>query len=103
MTKKEKIEAFIDKYNGYLITSLVCNEDISKTYVSKYIKDKSGKTFGEHLTAIRLSRAKSLLISGNDTIENISYSVGYPNVEHFIRTFKKHFNMTPMQYRKDKN
>ena len=39
MTKKEKIEAFIDKYNGYLITSLVCNEDVSKTYVSKYIKE----------------------------------------------------------------
>ena len=39
MTKKEKIEAFIDKYNGYLITSLVCNEDISKTYVAKYIKE----------------------------------------------------------------
>ena len=91
---------------NYKNTSL---EDVSEAfhlsppYVSKYIKDKSGKTFGEHLTAIRLSRAKSLLISGNDTIENISYSVGYPNVEHFIRTFKKHFNMTPMQYRKDKN
>ena len=33
MTKKEKIENFIEKYNGYLITSLVCSEDISKTYV----------------------------------------------------------------------
>ncbi|MDO5406826.1 MAG: abortive phage infection protein [Eubacteriales bacterium] len=39
MTKKEKIESFIEKYNGYLITSLVCNEDISKTYVAKYIKE----------------------------------------------------------------
>lgn len=39
MTKKEKIENFIEKYNGYLITSLVCNEDISKTYVAKYIKE----------------------------------------------------------------
>lgn len=39
MTKKEKIEKFIEKYNGYLITSLVCNEDISKTYVAKYIKE----------------------------------------------------------------
>ena len=26
MTKKEKIENFIEKYNGYLITSLVCSE-----------------------------------------------------------------------------
>ena len=37
MTKKEKIENFIEKYNGYLITSLVCSEDISKTYVAKYL------------------------------------------------------------------
>lgn len=39
MTKKEKIENFIEQYNGYLITSLVCSEDISKTYVAKYIKE----------------------------------------------------------------
>lgn len=39
MSKKEKIEKFIEKYNGYLITSLVCSEDISKTYVAKYIKE----------------------------------------------------------------
>lgn len=39
MTKKEKIEKFIEKYNGYLVTSLVCNEDISKTYVAKFIKE----------------------------------------------------------------
>ena len=39
MTKKEKIENFIEKYNGYLITSLVCSEDISKTYNEKYIKE----------------------------------------------------------------
>lgn len=39
MTKKEKIEEFIEKYNGYLISSLVCNEDISKTYVAKFVKE----------------------------------------------------------------
>ena len=36
---KELTENFIEKYNGYLITSLVCSEDISKTYVAKYIKE----------------------------------------------------------------
>ncbi len=39
MTKKEKIANFIEKYNGYLITSLVCEEDISKTYVANFIKE----------------------------------------------------------------
>ena len=33
------------------------------------------------------------------TVENIAASVGYPNVEHFNRTFKKLFDMTPIQYR----
>ena len=45
MTKKEKIENFIEKYNGYLITSLVCSEDISKTYIAKYIKEHGMEGF----------------------------------------------------------
>ncbi len=76
---------------------------LSKTYISKYIKDKSGKTFGEHVTNIRLKRAKTLLKNGNMTVENIADSVGYPNVEHFIRTFKQRFGVTPTQYRNEMN
>lgn len=40
MTKKEIIEKYIEKYNGYLVTSLVCSGGISKTYVSDYIKER---------------------------------------------------------------
>ena len=40
-----------------------------------------------------------LLKNGNMTIENIAFSVGYQSVEHFTRTFKKRFSMTPMEYR----
>ena len=72
---------------------------LSAPYISKYIKDKSGKTFGEHVTQIKMKKAKTLLKNGNMTVENISYAIGYPNAEHFIRTFKKTFDMTPIQYR----
>lgn len=72
---------------------------LSSPYLSKYIKDKSGKTFGEHVASIRMKRAKTLLKNGNMTVENIAEAVGYPNVEHFIRLFKKTFQMTPIQYR----
>ena len=74
---------------------------LSEPYVSKYIKDKSGKTFGEHVAHIRMKRAKTLLKNGNMTVENIAYAVGYQNVEHFNRTFKKSFDMTPIQYRNE--
>lgn len=68
---------------------------LSEPYISKYIKDKSGKTFGEHVAHIRMKRAKTLLKNGNMTVENIADVVGYPSVEHFNRTFKKCFDMTP--------
>ncbi len=72
---------------------------LSEPYVSKYIKDKSGRTFGEHVTAERMKKAKSLLKSGAATVESIAYESGYANVEHFNRTFKRLFAMTPLAYR----
>ena len=72
---------------------------LSEPYLSKYIKEKSGKTFGENLQNIRMKRAKSLLKNSSMTVENIAYAVGYQNVEHFNRTFKKKFGMTPVQFR----
>ena len=72
---------------------------LSEPYISKYIKEKSGKTFGEHVATVRLKKAKNLLKNGNMTVEDIAGNVGYQNVEHFIRTFKRSFDMTPLQYR----
>ena len=86
-------------YQSVTLENLATQFHLSEPYISKYIKDKSGKTFGEHVAHIRMKRAKTLLKNGNMTVENISYAVGYQNVEHFNRTFKRTFQMTPLQYR----
>ena len=72
---------------------------LSKPYVSKFIKEKSGLTFGENVQKIRLKKAGTLLKNGNMKIEKVAESVGYPSVEHFNRQFKKKYGMTPAQYR----
>ena len=76
--------------------------NISKPYASKYIKEKSGKTFGEQVTNIRMKKAKTLLRNGSMTVESIAEDVGYPSAENFSRSFKKLFGMTPVQYRNEK-
>ncbi|MFI3208772.1 MAG: 2-isopropylmalate synthase [Eubacteriales bacterium] len=76
---------------------------LSKPYLSKYIKEKSGLTYGEIVKNVRLKKAKALLKSGNMTVESISTAVGYQNVEHFNRIFKKTYNMTPIQFRNHKH
>jgi 2-isopropylmalate synthase len=88
-----------NNYQEVTLESMAAQFNLSEPYISKYIKDKSGKTFGEHVAHIRMKRAKTLLKNGNMTVENVSYAVGYQNVEHFNRTFKKTFDMTPLQYR----
>lgn len=72
---------------------------LSVPYLSKFIHEKSGKTFGEQVTNIRMKKARTLLKNGNMTVENIAAAVGYPSVEHFSRTFKKLYDMSPVEYR----
>lgn len=75
---------------------------LSKPYLSKYIKEQSGLTFGENVKKIRMKKAKTLLKNGNMKVESIAEAVGYQNVEHFNRLFKKQYGVTPVQYRNSK-
>ena len=89
-------------YIDITLDDLAENFFLSKPYLSKYIKEKSGMTFGDLVKKIRMKKAKALLKSSNMTVENIAMSVGYQNVEHFNRLFKKAYDMTPIQFRNQK-
>lgn len=86
-------------YKNITLEDLAEHFHLSEPYVSKYMKEKSGKTFGEIVQNIRMKKARTLLKNGNMAVENIALSVGYQSVEHFNRTFKKKYNMTPVEYR----
>lgn len=86
-------------YQTVTLEDMATHFHLSEPYVSKYIKEKSGKTFGELVQNIRMKKARALLKNSSMTVENIAYTVGYQNVEHFIRLFKKRYELTPIQYR----
>lgn len=72
---------------------------LSKPYLSKYIKQKSGMTFQEVLQKARMKKARTLLKETGQSVENIAAAVGYESVEHFNRLFKKAYEQTPVQFR----
>ena len=76
---------------------------LSKPYLSKYIKERSGLTFGENVKKIRLNKASALLKNGNMKVERVAEAAGYQNVEHFNRLFKKRYGVTPVQYRSEQH
>ena len=73
---------------------------LSKPYLSKYIKEKSGMTFQDAVKKARMKKARTMLKETNQTVESIAAYVGYENVEHFNRLFKKAYEMTPVQFRR---
>ena len=97
-----EILTFIQRnYKSVTLDDLADQFHLSRPYISKYIKDKSGETFQDVLRIERLKRAKTLLKDTGKSIEKIAEEIGYDNVEHFNRLFKKTYGMTPVQYRKN--
>ena len=90
-------------YKNVTLTDMAKEFHLSEPYISKYIKDKSGKTFGEIVTATKMKKAKTLLRNSTQTVESVAEAAGYPNVEHFSRQFKKLYGMTPLEYRAKNN
>lgn len=50
------------------------------------------------LTNKRLEEAKRLLCKPNANIGDVALAVGYENLSHFIRVFRKHYGLTPKQF-----
>lgn len=98
----EMLEYIKDNFDTVTLNSVAEKFYLSKQYVSKYIKEKSGLTFCDNVQKFRMKRAEELLIATSSTIEDIAEKSGYPSVEHFNRKFKKLHGMTPMQFRKKK-
>lgn len=73
---------------------------LSPKYMCGIFKEEVGVTIFDYVTKIRMEKAKQLLIESDMHVHNIGTSIGYNNVQSFIRFFKKHFSLTPEQYRK---
>lgn len=87
-------------YADVTLDVLADNFNLSKPYLSKYIKEKSGMTFQDAVKKARMKKARTMLKETNQTVESIAAYVGYENVEHFNRLFKKAYEMTPVQFRR---
>ncbi len=74
----------------------------SPEYASRLIKQTTGRTFIQLLTAVRLENAEQLLRDTALPVSDIAAAVGYESSEHFIRTFRKHKGLTPSGYRQKK-
>ncbi len=68
-------------------------------WLSRKLKDKTGKNFTELLQEKRLSQAEHLLLHTNMKVADIAAIVGYNNTSFFHRIFEKRYGISPKKYR----
>lgn len=73
---------------------------VSSCHLSKLINRELESSFSDVLNDIRIRHAKELLEDPSLRIVDVAYDVGFSDLSHFSRTFKKMVGVSPNQYRK---
>ena len=58
-------------------------------------------SFLQYLTKVRMEHADELLRTTGKTVEEIGREIGYANGSYFSKVFRKYYNLTPNEVRKD--
>jgi two-component system response regulator YesN len=72
---------------------------ISKEYLCSIFKKENGCTVTEYLTRIRLDKARDLITHYQLPLQKIPEMVGYMDIPHFYRSFKRRFGLAPGAFR----
>ncbi len=89
-----------ENYSGRVtLTQAAEGVSASVSSIVKTLPAKTGKTFHQHLVAIRLSVAKELLATSNMPISEVALRCGFCDQSHLTRSFTQEFNITPRRFR----
>lgn len=72
---------------------------MNPNYFSELFKRESGSNYIEYVTEERLKRAMALLSETPAKISEVAGRVGYSDIKHFNKLFKKYAGQTPSAYR----
>ncbi len=100
-TEKKEVIDFITRYitnhymNDITLDLFSKNMYLSQAYISKIFKEETGISPIKFLIQTRLSKAKNLLENEKLPIKVVAKQVGYDDVYHFSKLFKKYYGMPP--------
>lgn len=72
---------------------------LTPKYLSKLIKQVSGRSAPDWIDLFVILEAKNLLKYSDESIKEIVYQLNFPNPSVFYKFFKAHTGMTPSEYR----
>ncbi|NOU49874.1 helix-turn-helix transcriptional regulator [Pseudoalteromonas sp. JBTF-M23] len=101
-TKVSKAMQFIERRccEGISLKDVAQAVHLSPAHLTTKMKASTGFTVGQWISKHRLKAAINRLETTDDTIEHIAHKLGWSDVTHFIRQFKKAYHSTPAAWRR---
>ena len=72
---------------------------LTPTYLCMIFKKETGKTINQHITEVRINRAKDYLREPGVRLYDIARRVGYSDGKYFTKVFDRIVGMKPKEYR----
>lgn len=98
-----KITSIIEEHisnSEFTVEQLAEQYGINQINLNKKIKSLTGKTTIQFIRFNRLKRAAQLLQLSQSRVSEVTYDVGYSDLQHFRQHFKKEFALSPSEYKK---
>lgn len=104
LTEEDLLSQVLGYVQGHLST-VSLKETAGETgyhasYLSRYLKERTGKSFTEIVQVLRLDEACTLLMRTSLTVEEVMEQVGYTGKAHFYALFQERFGLSPAAYRR---
>ncbi len=74
----------------------------NESHLSVLIKKDTGYTYTELITHLRMTDAASYLLNTPMKIAEIAEMIGYHSADHFSRTFRNYYKVSPLQFRDER-
>jgi AraC-like DNA-binding protein len=81
------------------LQELAKEENLSLTYLSRFVKENLNRSFQEYIGELRYNQAKYLVTYSNKNLMDICQECGYSDYRYFYEAFMEHCKCSPKQYR----
>ncbi|WP_295935359.1 two-component regulator propeller domain-containing protein [uncultured Alistipes sp.] len=85
------------------IDQLASHLGLGRTTMYNKLKSLTGKSPIELIKEYRITKSKLLLRTGQFSVSEVAYKVGFSDPGYFSRCFREQFNMSPAEYLKNHN
>lgn len=97
---KKFIQLVMKNYTSKRQTAFYASQlSISPQHLCMIIKQKTGRSVSDIIADMIIMDAKSQLMATDLTIQEISYSLNFPNVSFFGKYFKRYVGVSPQKFR----